>query len=203
MRGENPAAIRIVDLSQPNRKTMDSGVAYVKTNITDETSVSSAFNQEWPADVAHLPLTVFHTAAVIRPADRLKMFLPLCSKVNVGGTQNVLNAAKKAGASCLIATSSGSVTIHRTNFWIPPWQKTPTRFTQVVSDATPLPKEHGEFFGNYPYTKIKAERLVCAADDVDSNFRTGCIRPTHGVYGISDTPATITGTYLRQGGNPT
>lgn len=203
MRGENPETIRILDLSQPNRKTMDRGVAYVKTNITDEASVSSAFNQQWPLTVVHLPMTVFHTAALIRPADRLAMFLPLCRNVNVGGTQNVVNAAKKAGASCLIATSSGSVTVHRTNFWLPPWQKTPKGFTQVVSDSTTLPKEHSEFFGNYPYTKIEAERLVCGANDTAANFRTGCIRPTNGIYGIGDTAATITGTYLRRGGDPT
>lgn len=203
MRGEDPAAIRILDLSQPNRKTLDQGVAYVKTNITDENSVSNAFNQQWPMTVVHLPLTVFHTAAVIRPADRLKMFLPLCSNVNVNGARNVLNAAKKAGASCLIATSSGSVAIHRPKFWLPPWKSTPDRFTQVLSDSSPLPKDHYDFFGNYPVTKIEAERMICAADDPKSNFRTGCIRPTNGIYGIGETSATITGTYLRTGGNPT
>lgn len=202
-RGEDPAAIRILDLAQPNSKTMDHGVAYVKTNITDESSVSSAFNQEWPGKVARLPLTVFHTAAVIRPAERLKMFLPLCSNVNFNGAKNVLNVAKKAGASCLIGTSSGSVAVHRPKFWLPPWKATPDRFTQALNDSSPLPKEHSEFFGNYPVSKIEAERMICAADDARSNFRTGCIRPANGVYGIGETTATITGTYLRNGGNPT
>lgn len=202
-RGEDPAAIRIVDLQKPNHKTLDRGVAFVKTNITDEASVSNAFSQEWPVKAAHFPLTVFHTAAVIRPADRLKVFLPFCRNVNVGGTKNVLEAAKKSGATCFVSTSSGSVAIHRPNFWIAPWTRTPSGLTQVINDSTPLPKEHDEFFGNYSVTKSEAESIVRAADDPKSNFRTGCIRPTNGVYGIGDTAATITGTYLRHGGNPT
>lgn len=202
-RGEDPKAIRILDLQQPNLKTMESGVTYIKTNITDEASVSDGFAQKWHDLVVHLPLTVFHTAAVIRPQDRLKMFIPLCRNVNVRGTENVLNAARKAGARCVIATSSGSVAVHRPNFWLPPWSKIPKGLTQVISDSTPLPKTHEEFFGNYPFTKIEAERMVRAADDKASNFRTGCIRPTNGVYGIGDTTATITGLYLKRGGDPT
>lgn len=178
-------------------------MAYVKTNVTDKFSVSDAFSRKWPENVASLPLTVFHTAAVIRPTDRLKVFLPLCRNVNVEGTKNMLDAAKRAGASCLIATSSGSVCIHRPNFWTAPWTRMPKLLTQVISDSTPLPKKHEEFFGNYAVTKIEAERIVRAADDPGSNFRTGCIRPANGVYGVGDTSATITGTYLRRGGNPT
>lgn len=201
-RGEDPAAIRVADLQAPNQKTLDRGVAYVKTNITDESSVSDAFSQKWPMTVVHLPLTVFHTAAVIRPTDRLKLFLHLCRNVNVDGTRNVLNAAKNAGASCMIATSSGSVSIHRRNFWIAPWTRTPKGLTQILSDSTPLPKEHEEFFGNYAVTKAEAEKIVRDADSPDSNFRTGCIRPANGVYGIGDTSATVTGHYLKQGGSP-
>lgn len=203
-RGEDPEAIRILDLQRPSEDIMSRGVAYVKTNVTDEAAVSDAFSQKWPLTVPHLPLTVFHTAAVIRPSDRLKMFLPLCWKVNVDGTKNVLNAAKQAGATCFVATSSGSVGVHRANFWIAPWTRRSKDLVQVLADSTPLPKEHDQFFGNYAVTKIEAERIVCAADSKDSNFRTGCIRPTNGIYGVgADSSATITGMYLRRGENPT
>ncbi|KAL3463807.1 hypothetical protein BJX64DRAFT_276229 [Aspergillus heterothallicus] len=203
-RGESAAAIRTLDINPPSRELLDLGVTFVKTNITDPVAVQSAFLQPWPAALAGLPLTVFHSAAVIRPAERHQAFLPLSRKVNVGGTVNVLEAAKKAGATCFISTSSGSVGIRRARFWIAPWEKIPEHFVQVVSDATELPKEHDHFFGNYPVTKLEAEGIVRAADDLESGFRTGCIRPANGIYGIGDESSTsISSMYLRLGGAPT
>jgi nucleoside-diphosphate-sugar epimerase len=116
----------------------------------------------------------------------------------------VLNAAKQAGATCFISTSSGSVSIRRARYWIAPWERTPKHFVQVVSDATEPPKQHDHFFGNYPVTKLEAEHIVRAADDLASSFRTGCIRPANGIYGIGDEASTsISGMYLRLGGAPT
>ncbi|KAL4751872.1 hypothetical protein BDW72DRAFT_82436 [Aspergillus terricola var. indicus] len=203
-RGENPAAIRALDLQPPRRELLNLGVTFVKTDIVNEAAVQSAFSQPWPSAVADLSLTVFHNAAMIRPADRHKAFLPLVRKVNVGGTINVLNAAKAAGASCFISTSSGSVCMRRPTFWIPPWTKTPRHAVQVLSDETKLPKEHDEFFGTYPISKLEAETLVRAADDLKTNFRTGCIRPANGISGVgSESSATIIGLYLKMGGGPT
>lgn len=177
---------------------------YVETNITDELAVTTAFEQPWPASVAKLPLTVFHTAATIRPQDRLEIFLPLCSRVNVDGTRNILNAAKQAGATCFISTSSGSISLHKPNFWIAPWTKFPKNIVQIISDEAKLPQRHDQFFGNYAVTKAEAEQIVRSADDPASNFRTGCIRPANGIYGVgSDASRTITGVYLRNGGSPT
>lgn len=179
-------------------------MGFIKTNITDELTVTTAFEKLWPAAVTNLPLTVFHTAASIRPSERLKTFLPMCSKVNIEGTKNVMNAAKKAGASCMIMTSSGSISLRRPRFWIAPWQKTPNGAVQILHDGAILPQTHDEFFGNYAVTKSEAERIVRSADDPASNFRTGCIRPANGIYGIgSDTSMSITGMYLREGGSPT
>lgn len=203
-RGEDSAAIRILDLLSPRQETLDLGIDYIKTNITDGLAVTTAFDQPWPGSVTHLPLTVYHTAALIRPADRLECFLPLSTKVNIDGTRNVLHAARKAGATCFIATSSGSVSLHKPEFWIPPWEKLPRRVAQVLSDEARIPERHEDFFGNYAVTKIEAERIVRKADDPGSNFRTGCIRPANGIYGIgSDASTTITGIYLRTGGNAT
>lgn len=177
---------------------------FIKTDITDAAAVSAAFEKPWPTSVAHLPLTVFHTAAIIRPQDRLEMFLPLCSKVNVDGTRNIVNAARTAGARCFISTSSGSITLHKPTFWIAPWTKYPKNIVQIISDEAVIPSRHDQFFGNYAVSKAEAERIVRAADDPASNFRTGCIRPANGIYGIgSDVSASITGVYLRKGGSPT
>lgn len=203
-RGEDPAAIRILDLRWPTRDVLDLGVDYVETNITDDLAVTTAFERAWPAEVDTLPLTVYHTAALIRPADRLECFLPLSTKVNIDGTQNVLNAARKAGATCFISTSSGSVSLHRPSFWVPPWEKLPRRIVQVLSDDAKIPSRHADFFGNYAVTKIEAERIVRNADDPHANFRTGCIRPANGIYGVgNDASTTVTGIYLRTGGNLT
>lgn len=203
-RGEDPASLRILDLLPPTQDVLDRGVTFIKTNITDELGVSTAFEQQWPETVANLPLTVFHTAATIRAFERLEMYLPLCSNVNVNGTKNVLNASKKCGATCFVSTSSGSVTLHKPGFWIAPWEKLPRRVVQILSDDAKLPERHDEFFSNYAVSKIEAERLVCAADDPVTGFRTGCIRPANGIYGIgNDTSNTITGLYLRKGGGPT
>ncbi|KAL2843655.1 hypothetical protein BJY01DRAFT_235595 [Aspergillus pseudoustus] len=203
-RGESAAAIRTLDINPPSRELLALGITFVQTNITDPVVVRSAFSQAWPADVAGMPLTVFHSAAVIRPAERHKAFLPLSRNVNVRGTINVLDAAQKAGATCFISTSSGSVSIRRARFWIAPWERIPENFVQVVDDDTEPPKEHGQFFGNYPVTKLEAEGIVRAADDLKSGFRTGCIRPANGIYGIGDEASTsISSMYLRLGGAPT
>ncbi|PYH99281.1 NAD(P)-binding protein [Aspergillus ellipticus CBS 707.79] len=202
-RGEEPSAIRVLDLQAPRGEVLDQGVAFVQTNITNEEAVLDAFSQPWPPAVAALPLTVIHNAAIIRPAERRQAFLSLCRDVNVGGTVNVLNAAKQCGASCFISTSSGSVCLRSPSFWIAPWARTPRQFVQVVDDSTEPPTQHDDFFGNYPVSKIEAERIVRAADDLENNFRTGCIRPANGIYGAGeDTSASIIGTYLRIGGNP-
>ena len=80
----------------------------------------------------------------------------------------------------------------------------PQRVVQILSDDARVPQSHHEFFGNYAVTKIEAERIIREADDLPSGFRTGCIRPANGIYGIgSDASMSITGNYLRGGGGPT
>lgn len=204
-RGEDPTAIRVLDLQPPRQGLLDEGVVFIKTNVVDKTALSAAFAQPWPKTAAHLPLTVFHTAAVIRPAERHKSLLPYCTTVNVRGTRNVLEVAREAGADCFIATSSGSVGLRRPSFWIAPWESTASRLVQVLSDsATHQPKDNDEFFGNYAISKAQAEALVREADDAKSGLRTGCIRPANGIYGIGgEASASLIRSYLTAGGVPT
>ncbi|KAJ3510229.1 hypothetical protein NLJ89_g4800 [Agrocybe chaxingu] len=125
--------------------------------------------------------------------------------VNVGGTQNVIDAARKAGASVLIYTSSGSVCVKCTRFLLWPWETEPPRFVQVIDDDdTRLPKRHDEFFSNYAATKIQAERLVRDANGLstaDGVVRTGCIRPGNGIFGPRGDM--LCGAYLVRQHNPT
>lgn len=128
------------------------------------------------------------------------MFYPRCAKVNVEGTQNILVAAKAAGADILISTSSSSVGVRKPHLWPAPWQRYGKYYAQVFGDKTKgLPEKKDEFFSNYPYSKWTAEQFVKDADE-KGGMRTGSIRPGNGIYGGGG-DYTV-GTYLQHGGGP-
>lgn len=196
-RGQPPEAIRIVDFQAPHRADMVAPTAqgpvtkvpFCKTDIASAESTKAAFNAPWADDsIAKLPLTVFHTAAVIIPSARSELVNGFCESVNVQGTRNVLSAARRAGADIFVSTSSASIAIRPVQFWASSWSdgwshQFPPGFWQVLDESDfyrPL-RPHDEFFGNYPASKAKAERIVCAANS--RAIRTGCIRPGNGVYG--------------------
>ncbi|KAI8631852.1 NAD(P)-binding protein [Xylariaceae sp. FL1651] len=186
-RGTPPTHIRILDIRRTERSDMQSGPAtavdFAQTDITSRASVDAAFARPWPASAAKLPLTVFHTAAVILASDRSAHSYGFPESVNVRGTANLLVAAKAAGASVFSATSSASIAIRPVGTWVAPWASEPKDFAQVLDTRDfelPLRKREG-YFGNYPASKAVAERLVCDADQ--DGFRTGAIRPANGVYG--------------------
>ncbi|ROW11565.1 hypothetical protein VMCG_01473 [Cytospora schulzeri] len=199
-RGQPPSSIRIVDFCKPSRSDMLEGPAakadYVKTDITDAASVEAAFTKPWPSDVAGLPLTVFHTAAIIRPGERSMLFWKRTSRVNIDGTENVMAAAKAAGADILVATSSASVSLRPVRCLIPPWKAHPHGWLQVCDERDfdrPL-RPHAGYFANYAYSKAIAERKVCGANG--PGFRTGTIRPGNGIYGLPTD--VICGSMLRE-----
>jgi nucleoside-diphosphate-sugar epimerase len=190
-RGQPPSSIRIVDLRPPNRADMLQGPAtqvdFVQTDVSSAEATDKAFSKPWHPSVAHLPLTVFHTAAVIVPSDRSKLVSGFCEAVNVRGTQNVVDAARRAGADVLVSTTSASISIRPIELWVPPWRLwsrgSPRNFWQVLDEQDffePL-RAHDEFYANYPASKAAAERIVCAENS--KGLRTGCIRPANGVYG--------------------
>lgn len=192
-RGQPPNTIRIVDFQPPHRRDqldhpLFNKINFQKTDISSAISTDAAFSQPWddPA-VANLPLTVFHTAAVIIPSARSQLVNGFCEAVNVGGTENVLAAARRSGADVFVSTSSASISIRPVELWVRPWQgwgdACPRGYCQVLEESDffrPL-RRHEEFFGNYPASKAKAERIVCGANCRE--LRTGCIRPANGVYG--------------------
>src|SRR4051812_17194335 len=88
LRGQAPESIRIVDFQGLNRRDMlkkakDCDV--VKADMTSWESVEAAFSKPWPASVAKLPLTVFHTAAKIAPGDRSERLYQRLRRINYGG----------------------------------------------------------------------------------------------------------------------
>lgn len=189
-RGTPPESIRVVDIRRSERNDMGSGtaaaeVSFVQTDITSPASVRAAFEHPWADSCASLPLTVFHTAAVILASERSPRQHAFPDAVNVRGTANVLAAARDAGADVFSATSSASIAIRPVRPFVAPWASSIHGFWQVLDERDfdgndVRPREC--FFGNYPVSKAAAERLVCAANNGDG-FRAGCIRPANGVYG--------------------
>ncbi|KAI1424176.1 hypothetical protein F5Y12DRAFT_753496 [Xylaria sp. FL1777] len=186
-RGTPPTHIRIIDIRRTERTDMLSGPAmevdFAKTDITSRASVDAAFARPWPEAAAKLPLTVFHTAAVILASDRSEHGYAFPEAVNVKGTANLVAAAKAAGASVFSSTSSGSIAIRPVGTWAAPWAKEPKNFFQLLDTQDfKLPVgDRTTYFGNYPASKAAAERIVCNANE--EGFRTGSIRPANGVYG--------------------
>ncbi|KAH6606425.1 hypothetical protein Trco_005578 [Trichoderma cornu-damae] len=199
--GTPPEAIRILDARRPFtfREEFSRGapskVAFVQTDITDEAATVESYSVPWPEAVAGLPLTVFHTAGVIRPFERYKMFYERNSRVNVTGTMHSLQAAKKAGAGVFIYTSSSNVALKQVKWLFAPWgaAQQPQGFLQFLSndDFFEPPRRRHQFPTNYAQSKAEAERLVCGADEGAAGagvpaLRTGAIRPGNAVYGHKD-----------------
>ena len=186
-RGQSPESIRIVDFRKPFREDLNRGqakeVEFVQADITNMKIVKAAFAKPWPKSVASLPMTVIHTAASIRPGERNKIFLNRCAIVNINGTENVLGAARDAGADIFLATSSASISIRPVNFWIAPWRTTPKGYVQIYKDPEHDDnlRAHSAYFSNYAWTKARAEDAVLKANT--ALFRTGCVRPACAVYG--------------------
>ncbi|KAK5990542.1 hypothetical protein PT974_08811 [Cladobotryum mycophilum] len=191
--GHPPEAIRNLDARPPFREEFTQGpaakVQFVQTDVTSEAATLAAYMTPWPDAISRLPLTVFHTAAVIRPYERLPMFYHRSSRVNVAGTAHSLAAARRAGATVFVFTSSVNAG-WRAVRWLQfvPWARDayPRNFVQVITERDFFEPmwDTGEFPTTYARSKAEAERLVCGASD--GGMRTGVIRPGCAIYGGQD-----------------
>lgn len=194
-RGEDPKAIRILDLKEPARPEAKN-LAFIRADVTDASSLSVAYEAPWPESVRSLPLTVFHCAALITVQERSDVFLDRSMKVNVEGVRSSMEAAKRAGADCFISTSSTSVAIRDVNYW---HLAGPNDFVQIHPNAEPLKLDSDDFVSCYQYSKVAMEDMVFKANE--DKFRTGCIRPGHPVYGHGSSDAnSLTWRHLSAGG---
>ncbi|KAJ7637165.1 NAD(P)-binding protein [Roridomyces roridus] len=209
-RGEDPRRIRVLDIRPPVRYDLTNGIAkevhFMLCDVSDAAAVDAAFNAPWPeADAASIPITVIHTAANIRFYEHSESLLPRSTNVIVQGTQNIINASRAIGATTLIYTSSGSVSVRSQRFLLWPWETEPRHFVQAIDDDDALiPKRHRDFFSNYSVSKAEAEKRVRAADkSVSGNgfMRTGCVRPSNGIFGPGGDM--LCGAYLVRKVNPT
>ena len=162
MRGEDPKAIRIIDLVPNTRpEVVEAKVAFHKTDVSDPQAVAAAFEAPWPDSVQKLPLTVFHTVALINPADRKPMFLAPLVKVNIDGTRHVLQSAKDAGASCFVACSSGSVGMKVASYFPWPWQRWPKDIFQFCENSDP-PISMDARLEDWPIAYVRKHHLSVA-----------------------------------------
>lgn len=192
-RGEDPKKIRVLDIRSPTRPDLRTGaaqqVAFLQVDISDAAAVSEAFQAPWPDEEGEEEVTVFHTAANIRFYERHIGLLSRSLKVNHKGTINVINASKAIGANTLIYTSSASVFVRCSRFWLWPWEKRPAFFIQAYKDddGTNSLKQPHTLFSNYAISKMLAETAVRDADKSPTikshTLRTGCIRPGNAVFG--------------------
>jgi nucleoside-diphosphate-sugar epimerase len=107
---------------------------------------------------------VFHAAAIVREWGDPKEL----HRTNVGGTENMLEAARAAGVSCFVHVSTEAVLAGPAPI--------------IAADETlPRPREP---YGPYARTKGLAEEKVLAANS--AGFRTVVIRPRF-IWGKGDT----------------
>ncbi|KAI1456619.1 NAD(P)-binding protein [Annulohypoxylon moriforme] len=188
-RGQPPESIRILDFRKPSRPDMTSGPAslvdFAQTDISSAEATLAAFSKPWPSSVKDLPLTVFHTAAIIVPSERSMLSYERVKRVNIDGVRHVLAAARKVGADVFVSTSSASVAYRPVRYWGNPFRRYPENYWQVIddSDFDRLIRPHAQFFGNYAHAKGVSERLISEANE--DAFRTGVVRPANGIYGSS------------------
>jgi nucleoside-diphosphate-sugar epimerase len=90
-------------------------------------------------------------------------------RVNVGGTQNLLDVARAEGVELFVYTSSPSVTFGGQD-------------EVNVQQDEPYPDVH---LNDYTRTKAEAERRVLAAHDPEGGLRTTSLRP-HLIWGPGD-----------------
>ncbi|KAJ4416347.1 erg26, C-3 sterol dehydrogenase [Gnomoniopsis sp. IMI 355080] len=169
LRDWDTTAISVVDLKcERNRRPASDGVQYLDADITNLAKVVDVFDRVRP-DV------VIHTASP--PAQgSTKSSDELFRKVNIGGTQNIVDACRKTGVKALVYTSSASVLSDNVHDLINADERWP-----VLRG-----KDQTEY---YSETKAAAEDIVLKANRVDnSKFFTTSIRPA-GIVGEGDVQA--------------
>jgi nucleoside-diphosphate-sugar epimerase len=142
-------------LSRQRYASLDAlGVDQTQADITDTAAVERATAG---CDV------VFHVAARAGIGGRWRDF----HRVNVVGTQTVLNACRRLGVTRLVYTSSPSVVF-------------PGHDMEGVDESVNYP---AHFHAPYPATKAQAERMVLAANGLE--LATVALRP-HLIWGPGD-----------------
>ena len=155
--------VHSLDLLIPDEEERNGEVcSYIQTDITSEEDLAIALQG---MDV------VFHTAS-ITPMFQLKYSDDDFYRINVTGTENIIEACKQCGVKRLIYTSSVTVVM----------TEDPKQSIDGLDETYPLPKHPLDI---YVATKGAAEQLVRAANE-KGGLLTCALRPA-GLFGC-DSP---------------
>ncbi|TFK67346.1 NAD(P)-binding protein [Pluteus cervinus] len=188
LRGET--YIRILDIQLPRATDLieNPSVTFVKTDITEISSIHAALTQPFPNTNKKVEV-IYHTAAAIRFWDRLGYTWPATYRVNVLGTRNVVEVAKQlqseAGTKAnisLIYTSSIDAAQASVKFSRLSWG--PKVLLRDPSDLiTPETSDRC-----YQRSKLEAEAIVKSADCAagKGTIRAGIVRPGCALMGPND-----------------
>ncbi|KAF8520590.1 erg26p [Hysterangium stoloniferum] len=148
------------------KKELDPKVTFFVGDLTSAESLGKAIQESNPK-------CIIHTASP-RPEGETRQTL---ERVNIDGTRNVIEQAKKHGVHCLVYTSSASVIFNGSD---------------LSNGNETLPYcEHP--LDVYTETKAKGEELVLRAnEDGVGGLKTVAIRPS-GIYGPGDRGMCLSG----------
>ncbi len=133
----------------------DMGVPTIRGDVGNVEDVERALTQGFDA--------IFHVASLVGMWGKAEVF----DRINITGTENLLNSAQRHGVKRFVYTGSPSSVFGRGGH-------------QGADETLPYPKEH---LGHYPRTKAAAEQLVLAANS--PHFFTVSLRP-HLIWGPGD-----------------
>jgi sterol-4alpha-carboxylate 3-dehydrogenase (decarboxylating) len=132
-------------------------ITFHQGDITSSKDVLSAIEQ------SHCDVIV-HSASPVHGQKQ-----EIYEKVNVQGTQNVINVAKKASVKALVYTSSAGVIFNGQNI-------------SNADENWPIPEVPMD---GYNKTKAEAEEMVLRANSFEDGFLTVALRPA-GIFGPGD-----------------
>ena len=157
------AQVSVIDLRTDHHRFPS--VTYYDADITSESAVKRVLDNAKPA-------VIIHTASPSFVGDEGKN-KALYKKVNVDGTQNLIDRAGEAGCvKAFVYTSSASVIHDSISNLVNADERWPTL-------RAPLQREY------YSETKAMAEEIVLAANRKHNNMLTIAIRPS-GIFGEGD-----------------
>ncbi|KAK5654996.1 hypothetical protein OQA88_6755 [Cercophora sp. LCS_1] len=163
-------SVSVIDLRcTRNRRPDSDGVEYFEVDITDADKVESIFKKTRPGVVIHTASPAAQSNDAVSHA--------LFKKVNVDGTQAIVDACRKTGVKALVFTSSASVVSDNRSDLINVDERWP-----VIRGS-----QQSEY---YSETKAAAEEIVLKANRAPEapKLLTCAIRPS-GIIGEGDTMA--------------
>lgn len=161
------ANVSVVDLRcNRNRRPDSDGVRYIEADITDASRITTVFDNVRPDVVIHTASPLAQGSDAVAHA--------LFKKVNVEGTQCIVDACRKARVKALVFTSSASIVSDNVSDLIHIDERWP-----VIRGAAQT-----EY---YSETKAEAEEIVLQANE-PTKLLTCSIRPS-GIMGEGDAMA--------------